>query len=853
MQQTHWNVSIPEDKNNNNSEKSSGCHQRIFLCIAKAVKQFIDLCNNLVANRSTTAATTAASPAASVSASAASVASSSITASSSSTQNLATAQPLQTQQHLVQLPAGGGAGSGPGSATTPVRRQISPTTAVKFLHARKFDVPRAVSLYEQHEQIRQKEHLYNIDPDVETLRSELQTGKFTILPARTSSGAAIALFTANRHSPLSASHTTTLQGIVYQLDSALQDTETQRAGLVFIYDMSGSKYSNFDYDLSQKILTLLKGAYPARLKKVLIVTAPLWFKAPFKILRLFVREKLRERVFTVSVPQLALHVPRKALPIHLGGTLEVDHATWLLSCRQSMTNREDELLANIVGVGSAVSGSAGGVVVATTTTNGTVETVEGTTIITESNSSSNTPTTNAATSNTTVVTIRNGVSPATGSQGGVAVSAAESTASGEPNENITINGLSPSHRSNSSGPTTTVNSLKLNTSGSDGSTSTAGPTGETATVIGAGSLAVAGAGAGAATAGAGTGTTTTNGGGEFWSENPPSSASSGFSDDDSLAGQEGDPKPIEQIVQMVKQRGRHGLIKEYTDIRNRAPEGTFAHARMRTNLTKNRYTDVLCYDHSRVVLAYEDGIELSDYINANFVDGYKQKNAYISTQGPLPKTSQDFWRMVWEQRCLVIVMTTRVMERGRVKCGQYWEPTEDSSLEFGNYHVRTITVECNEDYTVASLELRNIKTDEIRNVSHWQFTSWPDYGVPSSAMAMLNFLQKVRDKQAELVHALGDTWTGHPRGPPIVVHCSAGIGRTGTFITLDICISRLEDVGTADIRGTVEKIRSQRAYSIQMPDQYVFCHLALIEYAYSRGMLQSVDLAGFDEREPDSE
>lgn len=142
------------------------------------------------------------------------------------------------------------------------------------------------------------------------------------------------------------------------------------------------------------------------------------------------------------------------------------------------------------------------------------------------------------------------------------------------------------------------------------------------------------------------------------------------------------------------------------------------------------------------------------------------------------------------------------MERGRVKCGQYWETTEDSSLEFGNYHVRTISVECNEDYTVASLELRNLKvpyetdhiyiyslyhinamfplqTDEIRNVSHWQFTSWPDYGVPSSAMAMLNFLQKVRDKQAQMVSALGDTWAGHPRGPPIVVHCSAGIGRTG--------------------------------------------------------------------------
>lgn len=138
-------------------------------------------------------------------------------------------------------------------------------------------------------------------------------------------------------------------------------------------------------------------------------------------------------------------------------------------------------------------------------------------------------------------------------------------------------------------------------------------------------------------------------------------------------------------------------------------------------------------------------------------------------------------------------------------------------------------------------------------MSHWQFTSWPDYGVPSSAKAMLNFLQRAREKQAEMVRSLGDLWAGHPRGPPIVVHCSAGIGRTGTFITLDICISRLEDVGTADIKGTVEKIRSQRAYSIQMPDQYVFCHLALIEYALSRSLLQSVDLSEFDDREDESD
>ncbi|KAH8356207.1 hypothetical protein KR200_006949, partial [Drosophila serrata] len=811
--------------------------------ILQAVKQFIDLCNDLGANCSpsattATATTTNTSPAASA-----------CSSTTSSTHNLITGgtqqQQAQQQQHL-QVQSSSSATAGGGALLE--RRHISHTTAVKFLNARKFDVERAVSLYVQHEQIRQKESLDTINPDVEPLLSELKTSKFTILPARTSSGAAIALFTASRHSPLSVSHKTTLQGIVYQLDSALQDTETQRAGLVFIYDMSGSKYSNFDYDLSQKILTLLKGGYPARLKKVLIVTAPLWFKAPFKILRLFVREKLRERVFTVSVPQLALHVPRTALPIHLGGTLEIKHATWLLSCRQSMTNREDEL-ANIVGVGSGSGSGSGSAVAAASAANGTETEAApaGSPIISAVHQLGD--------NNTTVVTVSIGVGTA-GAPGHAATKPAVSSGS-EPNENITINGLSPSHQrqanGSSSASSTAVNPLKLNTSGvAENSSSSGGTTNAAATATGGGGTAGAGLGA-TAGGGGGGGGSTTNGGGEFWSENPPSSASSGFSDDDSLAGQEGDPKPIEQIVQMVKMRGRTGLIKEYADIRNRAPEGTFLYARMRPNLTKNRYTDVLCYDHSRVVLAHEDGDEPSDYINANFVDGYKQKNAYISTQGPLPKTSPDFWRMIWEQQCLVIVMTTRVMERGRVKCGQYWEPTEDSSLEFGNYHVRTISVECNEDYTVASLELRNIKTDEIRNVSHWQFTSWPDYGVPSSAMAMLNFLQKVRDKQAELVHALGDTWAGHARGPPIVVHCSAGIGRTGTFITLDICISRLEDVGTADIRGTVEKIRSQRAYSIQMPDQYVFCHLALIEYAYSRGMLQTVDLAGFDEREQDSE
>ncbi|XP_050490841.1 tyrosine-protein phosphatase non-receptor type 9 [Bombus huntii] len=616
---------------------------------------------------------------------------------------------------------------------------VSWSTAVKFLTARKFEVARALALYEQHEATRRREGLALLYPTQEPLLSELRTGKFTVLPSRDATGAAIAIFTAHLHLPQNTTHQTTLQGVVYQLDAALESVETQKHGLVFIYDMSDSKYQNFDYDLSQKILTLLKGGYPAKLKKVLIVTAPLWFKAPFKILRLFVREKLRDRVFTVSIPQLTLHIPRESLPHRLGGTLEIQHEAWLLHCLKSMTNRGGGELCEVTPrVGTPLS---------PTSKNHTVQNPNGTTV-----SSSTSP----------II-----------------------------DKNKVKNGIS------------NIGDIEI-----------------------------------------------TNG--DIWMGTdeapspvqPPSSASSGFSDDDSLHGDLGiQAVSMEQLIEEIHSRGRAGLIAEYTEIRQRPPEGSFNNAKLRSNQSKNRYTDVLCYDHSRVCLSQIDGDATSDYINANFVDGYKQKNAFISTQGPLPKTCGDFWRMIWEQQTLVVVMTTRVVERGRTKCAQYWGPEPGDEVQAGGFTVTTLEVDTNPDYTISMLLLTNNKTDEAREVCHMLYTAWPDYGVPQSARALLQFLALVRQQQNKLLASRGDTWAGHPRGPPIVVHCSAGIGRTGTFCTLDICISRLEDTGTVDIRGTVEKIRAQRAYSIQMPDQYVFCHRALAEYALSRGILSSQHLA----------
>ena len=140
---------------------------------------------------------------------------------------------------------------------------------------------------------------------------------------------------------------------------------------------------------------------------------------------------------------------------------------------------------------------------------------------------------------------------------------------------------------------------------------------------------------------------------------------------------------LEEFIEHVRMKGRKGLYDEYAEIKARAPSGTFNHARSFENAAKNRYTDVLCYDHSRVLLDPEDNETKSDYINANYVDGFKQPKAFIFSQGPLPRTFVDFWQLIWEQKVMVIVMTTKTVERHRTKCGQYWPEDVGESLIIG--------------------------------------------------------------------------------------------------------------------------------------------------------------------------
>lgn len=239
------------------------------------------------------------------------------------------------------------------------------------------------------------------------------------------------------------------------------------------------------------------------------------------------------------------------------------------------------------------------------------------------------------------------------------------------------------------------------------------------------------------------------------------------------------------------------------------------------NKKKNRYPDKLPYDHNRVIVNALLNKNNSDYINASTVTDHDPRNPpYIVTQGPLSQTVADFWQMVWEQGCVVIVMLTRLQDNGYHLCHRYWPEEGSEKYHIFEVHLVSEHVWC-DDYLVRSVYLKNTRTGETRTVTQFHFRSWPAHGVPTSTKALLEFRRKVNK-----------SYRG--RSCPIIVHCSDGVGRAGTYILIDMVLNRMaKGCKEIDIAATLEHIRDQRGGMVQSRQQFEFCLMAVAEEVHA--------------------
>ncbi|XP_059488410.1 tyrosine-protein phosphatase corkscrew-like isoform X3 [Neocloeon triangulifer] len=279
-----------------------------------------------------------------------------------------------------------------------------------------------------------------------------------------------------------------------------------------------------------------------------------------------------------------------------------------------------------------------------------------------------------------------------------------------------------------------------------------------------------------------------------------------------------------------KLTGKAGFWEEFESLQQQECKHLFSRkeGQKPENRNKNRYKNILPFDDTRVKLLQVDpNVPGSDYINANYIQPEEEmytdepKKSYIATQGCLPSTTGDFWYMVWQENTRVIVMTTKEIERGKNKCARYW-PDDGQLKEYGLVKVRNLCESSNADYTLREFLVSREGVPEERKVFHFHFQAWPDHGVPSDPGCVLNFLHDVNARQSSI-----------PDAGPILVHCSAGIGRTGTFIVVDMILDQIKRQGLdceIDIQRTIQMVRSQRSGMVQTEAQYKFVYLSVQHY-----------------------
>ncbi|XP_019524250.1 PREDICTED: tyrosine-protein phosphatase non-receptor type 4 [Hipposideros armiger] len=278
----------------------------------------------------------------------------------------------------------------------------------------------------------------------------------------------------------------------------------------------------------------------------------------------------------------------------------------------------------------------------------------------------------------------------------------------------------------------------------------------------------------------------------------------------------------ESMIQLAEGLITGTVLTQFDQLYRKKPGMTMSCAKLPQNISKNRYRDISPYDATRVILKGNE-----DYINANYINmeipSSSIINQYIACQGPLPHTCTDFWQMTWEQGSSMVVMLTTQVERGRVKCHQYWpEPTGSSS--YGCYQVTCHSEEGNTAYIFRKITLFNQEKNESRQLTQIQYIAWPDHGVPDDSSDFLEFVCHVRSKRAG-------------KEEPIVVHCSAGIGRTGVLITMETAMCLIECNQPVYPLDIVRTMRDQRAMMIQTPSQYRFVCEAILK-VYEEGFVK---------------
>uniref|UniRef100_A0A5F8AUH2 Tyrosine-protein phosphatase non-receptor type n=1 Tax=Macaca mulatta TaxID=9544 RepID=A0A5F8AUH2_MACMU len=278
----------------------------------------------------------------------------------------------------------------------------------------------------------------------------------------------------------------------------------------------------------------------------------------------------------------------------------------------------------------------------------------------------------------------------------------------------------------------------------------------------------------------------------------------------------------ESMIQLAEGLITGTVLTQFDQLYRKKPGMTMSCAKLPQNISKNRYRDISPYDATRVILKGNE-----DYINANYINmeipSSSIINQYIACQGPLPHTCTDFWQMTWEQGSSMVVMLTTQVERGRVKCHQYWpEPTGSSS--YGCYQVTCHSEEGNTAYIFRKMTLFNQEKNESRPLTQIQYIAWPDHGVPDDSSDFLDFVCHVRNKRAG-------------KEEPVVVHCSAGIGRTGVLITMETAMCLIECNQPVYPLDIVRTMRDQRAMMIQTPSQYRFVCEAILK-VYEEGFVK---------------